>query len=66
MIETAVRVEVKPSEDYAFVAQVANNNFYELVYREHDMYCTTISFASLLEMEAVANAMLKAVECARS
>lgn len=66
MIETTIRVEVKPSEDYVFVAQVTNNNFYELVYRENDIDCTTISFGGLMEMEAVANAMLKAVECARS
>lgn len=65
MIDTVFKIEVTSSDDYGYVVKVARDEF-EVEYSEGGERSIVISFASLLEMEAVARAMLKAVTYARS
>lgn len=65
MIETVFKIEVSSSDDYGYEVRVARDEF-EIEYSEGEGKKVVISFASLLEMDAVARAMLKVVAYARS
>jgi hypothetical protein len=63
-IETGITLEVYADPEYFYEVHLGGE--YTLTYKETDLNIKTIlGFGSLEEMEAVANAMLKAVKIKR-
>jgi hypothetical protein len=69
-IETSVTIGVYPSHSYNYDVYVGEE--YSLIYKEDDIETrerkerATITFGSIEEMEAVAQAMLRAVQTYRA
>ena len=65
MIETGVTITVYADEDYRYIIGSAPDKL-ELLYAEDSGNHSSVTFGSIEEMEAVAQAMLKAVKLAKN